>query len=95
MRREQCTCVLGCGSDVMHREQDDYGYAHPAASRPQRIVWIAQDSLGLSKEEIAALKERGIKCQYGGAKMDEKGNVHISDAPPDGNPAHDLIFGLA
>jgi len=40
--------------------------------------------LGLSKEEIAALKERGINASMVGAKMDEKGNVHISDAPPDG-----------
>jgi hypothetical protein len=71
-------------SDVTHREQNDYGYAHPAASRPQRIVWIAQDSLGLSKGEIAALKERGINASTAGTKMDEKGNVHISDAPPDG-----------
>lgn len=70
--------------DVTHREQDDYGYAHPAASRPQRIVWIAKDSLGLSKEEMAALKERGINASTAGAEMNEKGKVHISDAPPDG-----------
>jgi len=72
------------GSDVTHREQDDHGYAHPAASRPQRIVWIAKDSLGLSKGEIGALKERGINASTAGAKMDEEGNVHISQAPPDG-----------
>jgi len=70
--------------DVTHREQDDYGYAHPAASRPQRIVWIAKDSLGLSKEEMAALKERGINASTAGAEMNDKGKVHISDAPPDG-----------
>jgi hypothetical protein len=71
--------------DMTHRERDDYGYQHPAASRPQRIVWMAKDCLGLSKVEMAALKDRGIDASTAGAEMNEMGNVLILDAPPDGD----------
>ena len=61
----------------------DYGFAHPAASRPQKTIWIAQDTLGLTAEETAALKERGIAVSTADAEMDGKGNVSIQGPPPD------------
>jgi len=61
----------------------DYGFAHPAASRPQKTIWIAQDTLGLTAEETAALKEKGIAVSTADAEMDGKGNVSIQGPPPD------------
>jgi hypothetical protein len=69
--------------DMKPREQPDYGFAHPAASRPQRTVWMANDTLGLSAEEVAAIRERGIDVSTADAKMDAKGNVTIQGPPPD------------
>jgi hypothetical protein len=69
--------------DMKPREQPDYGFAHPAVSRPQRTVWMAKDTLGLSAEEAAANKERGIDVSTVDAEMDAKGNVTIQGPPPD------------
>jgi hypothetical protein len=68
--------------DMRVREQPDYGFAHPAASRPQRTIWMAKDTLGLSAEELAALKERGIDATNEDAEMDAKGHVTIQGPPP-------------
>jgi len=69
--------------DMQPREQPDYGFAHPAASRPQRTIWMAKDTLGLSTEEIAAIRERGIDVSDVDAEMDAEGNVTIQGPPPD------------
>lgn len=65
------------------RPQVDYGFAQPAASRPQRVIWMAKDTLGLTAEEVAALRERGIDVNTEGAMMDAKGKVTIQGPPPD------------
>jgi calcium permeable stress-gated cation channel len=70
--------------DIQHREQTDYGFAHPAASRPQQTIWMAKDILGLSAKEVKALQERGIVVSTMDAEMDAKGNVTIQGPPPDG-----------
>ncbi|KAJ7754438.1 hypothetical protein B0H16DRAFT_744297 [Mycena metata] len=71
-----------------HREariksEEEYGFAHPAASRPQRIVWFPRDRLGLAAEEERACEEAGVHASTKDAEMSEKGKVDISGAPPD------------
>lgn len=61
----------------------DYGFAHPAASRPQQTIWIARDTLGLTAEEMDAMRERGIAVSSVDAEMDGKGAVSIQGPPPD------------
>lgn len=61
----------------------EYGFAHPAASRPQRTVWIPKDTLGLGEEEERACQEAGVDVSVSNATMNEKGKVAISGAPPD------------
>jgi hypothetical protein len=86
----------GPAEDEEHKEEEekeeaniesnapvDYGFAHPAASRPQRTIWIAQDTLGLTAEETAAMREMGIAVSSADAEMDGKGNVSIQGPPPD------------
>jgi hypothetical protein len=62
---------------------EDYGFAQPAACRPQRIVWIADDSLGLGHEEVQTNKESGVKATTQNAKMDEHGKVNVTGPPVD------------
>lgn len=69
--------------DMKPRAQINYGFAHPAASRPQRVIWMAKDTLGLTAEEVTALKERGIDVSTEDATMDAKGKVTIQGPPPD------------
>lgn len=64
-------------------EEESYGFAHPAASRPQRIVWIPQDTLGLTKEEEGACNEAGVRVSHVHAQIDETGKVSIDGGPPD------------
>lgn len=61
----------------------DYGFAQPAASHPQRIVWIPDDSLGLGREEVQTNKESGVKATTQNATMDEHGKVDVTGPPVD------------
>jgi len=70
-------------TDMKPREQQDYGFAHPAASRPQQTIWMAKDDLGLYPEEVAALREKDILVSTVDAEMDAKGSVTIQGPPPD------------
>ncbi|KAF7318964.1 Protein kinase domain-containing protein [Mycena chlorophos] len=65
------------------KSEDEYGFAHPAASRPQRVVWFPQDRLGLCEEELRANQSIGIAASVKEAEMNEKGKVDITGAPPD------------
>ncbi|KAF8155669.1 hypothetical protein B0H34DRAFT_751686 [Crassisporium funariophilum] len=64
-------------------DEASYGFAHPAATRPQRTVWIPRDALGLGREEERACKEAGVVVSEENAFMDEKGKVDIDGGPPD------------
>jgi len=65
------------------KTEDDYGFAHPATSRPQRTVWLPKDTLGISEEEVTACKESGVDASLKDAVMNEKGNVDVTGPPPD------------
>ncbi|KAJ7064856.1 hypothetical protein C8F01DRAFT_777426 [Mycena amicta] len=65
------------------KSEEEYGFAHPAASRPQRIVWFPRDRLGLGEEEERACEAAGVSVSMKDAEMNEKGKVDISGAPPD------------
>ena len=73
------------GPDVAAQEEEfeSYGFAHPAVSRPQRIVWIPKDTLGLTEEEVKGCKEAKVRIGFGNAKLDETGKVDIDGGPPD------------
>ncbi|KAG0704929.1 hypothetical protein DFH29DRAFT_988817 [Suillus ampliporus] len=62
---------------------EDYGFAQPAASRPQRIVWIPDDSLGLGREEVQTNKESNVQATTQNATMDEHGKVDVTGPPVD------------
>jgi len=67
------------------RAEEEYGFAHPAASRPQRTIWIPKDQLGLAEEEERANLEMGIDASIENAEMNEKGKVDLAGEgqPPD------------
>ncbi|KIM46819.1 hypothetical protein M413DRAFT_16459 [Hebeloma cylindrosporum] len=65
------------------KQEESYGFAHPAASRPQRIVWIPRDEFGLAQEEPRACKEVGVSVSDAHATMDAKGDVDVNGGPPD------------
>lgn len=59
-------------------------FYHPASSDPQRVVWIPEDDLGLAEEERRVTSEMGIAISTEDARMDGKGHVDVSGAPPGG-----------
>jgi hypothetical protein len=63
----------------------DYGFVHPALARPQRVVWIPEDTLGLGKEEVKTNEESGVLATTAGASMDERGKVAVTAPPVDLN----------
>jgi hypothetical protein len=75
--------VLGVDPKKYQLREEEYGFAHPAASRPQRIVWLPLDPLGLVKEEVKANREAGVDVAVQDAVMNEKGKVEILGPPPD------------
>ncbi|KDQ31952.1 hypothetical protein PLEOSDRAFT_1074367 [Pleurotus ostreatus PC15] len=70
-------------SDSRGLTEEDYGFSHPAATRPQRTIWIPQDTLGLGEEEVAGCRDAGVDADCTDAQMNEKGKVDISGSPPD------------
>ncbi|KAF8068760.1 hypothetical protein FPV67DRAFT_1088897 [Lyophyllum atratum] len=73
----------GPNSTEKAKTEEDYGFAHPAASRPQRTVWLPRDRLGVAEEEGRACREAGVDVSMADAEMNEKGKVDIRGAPPD------------
>jgi hypothetical protein len=71
------------GIKVEKRLEDEYGFAHPAISRPQRTVWIPRDADGVAKSEEEASRAAGVHVSSEGATVDERGNVDITAPPPD------------
>ncbi|KAG6888105.1 hypothetical protein C0995_010670 [Termitomyces sp. Mi166 len=67
---------------LQSQSEEDYGFAHPAVSRPQRTVWLPKDALGLAEEEERACKDAGVDASYENADMNENGKVNISGGPP-------------
>jgi Extracellular tail, of 10TM putative phosphate transporter len=68
----------------VEKREESYGFAHPAVSRPQRIVWIPEDTLELTKEEESGCKDAGVRVSRVNAVMDGMGKVEINDGgPPD------------
>ncbi|KAG5638302.1 hypothetical protein H0H81_000827 [Sphagnurus paluster] len=65
------------------QSEDDYGFAHPAVSRPQRTIWLPKDTLGLAEEEERGCRDAGLDVSIQDAEMNEKGHVDITGAPPD------------
>ncbi|KAL1732165.1 hypothetical protein EV714DRAFT_282790 [Schizophyllum commune] len=65
------------------KSADEYGFAHPAASRPQRTVWIPADELGHGEEEARACRDAGVNASTHDAVVDPKGKVDILGPPPD------------
>jgi len=64
-------------------EFETYGFSHPAASRPQRTVWIPKDTLGLTEEEVKGCEEAKVKVGFRNAMLDGTGKVDIDGGPPD------------
>jgi calcium permeable stress-gated cation channel len=73
------------GPDVAAQEEEfeSYGFAHPAVSRPQRVVWIPKDTHGLTEEEVKGCEEAKVRVGFRNAKLDETGGVDIDGGPPD------------
>jgi hypothetical protein len=72
-----------------HDDEQAYGFYHPAASRPQRTVWIPQDEFGVSRAEENACKEAGVRASStnGYVKVVDrkkgKVKVDVKGGPPD------------
>lgn len=63
--------------------EEAYGFLHPAASRPQRSVWIPKDALGAYEAEERECREAGVSVGHERAEMNEKGEVDVNGGPPD------------
>ena len=62
-------------------------FQHPAVTAVVKTIWIPQDSLGISEEEINDTKAAGdIKITDEGARLDERNKLVWVDGPPDHEP---------
>ena len=71
------------GVRSLEEDEESYGFLHPAASRPQRTVWIPRDVLGGYVVEERECRDEGVRVGHERADMDEKGRVGVSGGPPD------------
>ncbi|KAI1087992.1 DUF221-domain-containing protein [Rostrohypoxylon terebratum] len=59
-------------------EQLKKAYLNPALTSPTPVIWIARDSIGVSRNEIAENEQNGLKASDQGAWLDEKGRLKWS-----------------
>jgi len=66
--------------DVPEYSEEDLkkAYLNPAYTSKTPIVWLARDSMGVSKNEAQENESAGLKCSDQGAHIDEKGNLKWS-----------------
>ncbi|KAL6712565.1 hypothetical protein ACN47E_000442 [Coniothyrium glycines] len=53
-------------------------YLNPAYTSNTPVVWLAEDHVGASKNEISENEEKGLKSSDQGAWLDEKGKLKLS-----------------
>ncbi|KAI1210262.1 DUF221-domain-containing protein [Annulohypoxylon truncatum] len=63
---------------VYTEEQIKKAYLNPALSSTTPVIWIAKDSMGVSRNEITENEQRGLKASDQGAWLDEKGKLRWS-----------------
>ncbi|CAG8642475.1 274_t:CDS:2 [Acaulospora morrowiae] len=74
---------------ITHTQEDEdksgKAYVHPALVAEQPVVWLPQDSAGVSEEEVNACREEGIKATNQGAILNKKNRVEVDiNNIPDG-----------
>ncbi|EIN09034.1 DUF221-domain-containing protein [Punctularia strigosozonata HHB-11173 SS5] len=55
----------------------------PSTWKAQRVVWVADDALGLGRAEVERLRREGVAASCEWASMDERGQVSVERGPPD------------
>lgn len=58
-------------------------FRHPAMWKPQPVIWVADDQLGVGKFEVERIQSFNVNASTEFAGMDEKGGLHVQRAPPD------------
>ncbi|KAM0787652.1 hypothetical protein ACM66B_003716 [Microbotryomycetes sp. NB124-2] len=61
---------------------DKNAFDHPATYEGYPTVWIPDDHHGYSQKEVEATRSAGVDASSEGARMDDKGKVDVSRAPP-------------
>jgi hypothetical protein len=61
----------------------DNAFDHPAMWKPQPIIWITDDPLGVGKFETERIQSQnvGASCEYTG--MEDNGQLMVKRSPPD------------
>jgi hypothetical protein len=67
--------------DVPEYSEDDVkkAYLHPAYTSKTPVVWLPEDTMGVSKNEVQENEAAGIRCTDEGAWIDEGGLKWSSD----------------
>jgi len=58
-------------------------FSHPAAVEEQRMIWLPKDPFGLIHDIEQDLTSQKVLYSTEGAEMDSKGQVGVSNAPPE------------
>lgn len=71
---------------------DDNAFDHPATYEGYDTIWIPEDKHGFSRAEVDNTRQAGVDVSSDGARMNEKGTVDVSRAPPgeDWDPSQQL-----
>jgi hypothetical protein len=66
--------------DVPEYSEDDVkkAYLHPAYTSKTPVVWLPEDTMGVSKNEVQENEAAGIHCTDEGAWIDEEGGLKWS-----------------
>lgn len=61
----------------------DQAFDHPALWKKQPVVWIADDTLGLGRDQAERINAKRVEASTEYASMDAEGKINVTRAAPD------------
>jgi hypothetical protein len=61
----------------------DQAFDHPALWKKQPVIWIADDTLGLGRDQADRINAKRVEASTEYASMDQDGKLSVQRGPPD------------
>lgn len=58
-------------------------FEHPALWKKQPTIWVADDTLGLGRDQVDRINAKRVEASTEFARMDKDGKLDVDRAPPD------------
>lgn len=61
----------------------EQAFEHPALWKKQPVIWVADDTLGLGRDQVDRINAKRVEASTEYATMDKDGKLDVQRSPPD------------